>query len=145
MEAVTRAKLRTTRGRGTRKVAVEWVLPTKPRRHGLERLSRTQASVVRWRLVVRFKRILSRLAQPRVLLILGIITIAISATAIYYYTLLSGEIDTRLRRDSFDNSTGIFTAPFKVTVGDRLPLDQLLDYMRAAGYQQKPVVNEELE
>jgi hypothetical protein len=80
MEAATRAKLRTTRGRETGKVAVQWVLPTKPRRQGSEQLSRARTSVERWRLVVRFKRILSRQAQTRVLLLLGIITIAISAT-----------------------------------------------------------------
>jgi penicillin-binding protein 1B len=89
------------------------------------------------RVVSRLKKFFLRLAQPRVLFVLGVFTIAFAVITVQYYSALAGEIDARLAGNSFDNSVGIFSSPFKVSVGDHLPIDELAAYLHASGYQQK--------
>jgi penicillin-binding protein 1B len=78
------------------------------------------------------------LTRPRVVFILGVMLIGLSALSVHYYTVLSSEIDARLRGNFFDGSVGIFTAPLKVSIGDRLSSEEVKSYLNAAGYQQKP-------
>ena len=75
------------------------------------------------------------LAKPRTLIILSVLAGALLAGAIYYYNKLASEIDARLQSSSLDNSVGIFTAPLKLSIGDRLPIGELTDYLRSVGYQ----------
>jgi penicillin-binding protein 1B len=88
------------------------------------------------RLPARLKSFANAVAQPGVLLVLGLIAISFSVMLIYYYSKFASEIDARLQ-GSLDNSVGILTAPIKVAVGDRLPINDLIDYLRRAGYQQR--------
>jgi penicillin-binding protein 1B len=83
------------------------------------------------------KRLGRWFAQPKVALPIAVITVAIIAVGAYYYTRLASEIDQRLRGGFFDNSVGIFSSPFKVSVGDRLTMSELAGYLRAAGYQER--------
>src|SRR5882724_7588793 len=83
-----------------------------------------------------------RCAQPRVLLFLAVFVAAFSFVTVYYYIKLAAEIDARLQGSSLDNSVAIVTAPFKLSIGDHLPIDELTDYLRAVGYQQRPVGEE---
>jgi penicillin-binding protein 1B len=85
----------------------------------------------------RSRKFFSRLVQPRVLFVLGVLAMAFAMVTIHYYSAFAAEIDARLAGNSFDNSVGIFSSPFKVAVGDRLPIDELAAYLHAAGYQQK--------
>lgn len=85
----------------------------------------------------RLRRFFSRLAQPRVLFVLGVLVMALAVVTIHYYSAFAAEIDARLAGNSFDNSVGIFSSPFKVSVGDRLSIDELTAYLHASGYQQK--------
>ena len=78
------------------------------------------------------------LAKPRTLIILVVLTGAVFAGAIYFYYTLAAEIDARLKTSSLDNSVGIFTAPFKLSIGDHLPIAEMTDYLRTVGYQQGP-------
>ena len=75
------------------------------------------------------------LAKPRTLIILSVLAITLLVGAIYYYNKLASEIDARLQSTSLDNSVGIFTAPFKLSIGDRLPIGELTEYLRTVGYQ----------
>jgi len=95
------------------------------------------------RLPARVRSFGTWLTQPKVLLVLAIITTTLSVPVIYYYNKFANEIDARLNSSSLDNSVGIFTAPFKVSVGDRLPINDLSDYLRTAGYQQRAANTEE--
>ncbi|HLF82699.1 MAG TPA: PBP1A family penicillin-binding protein [Blastocatellia bacterium] len=69
------------------------------------------------------------------LLVLAVIATTFGVAVIYYYNKFAGEIDARLNSSSLDDSVGIFTAPFKVSVGDRLPINDLSEYLRTTGYQ----------
>ncbi|HKP87023.1 MAG TPA: PBP1A family penicillin-binding protein [Blastocatellia bacterium] len=89
------------------------------------------------------KRAASRVFQPRVLMVLGAITIVAAVVAINYYNALAREIDARLERPSFDNCIQILSSPLKISVGDRVPPGELTSYLRGAGYQQKPSLSED--
>jgi len=88
--------------------------------------------------LVRTVRLLTR---PRVLIAVGLLVLAAVSATIYIYKTLSAEIDARLRTGSLDNSTQIYGAPLRVAVGDRLPLNDLVGYLRGAGYEQKASVD----
>jgi penicillin-binding protein 1B len=90
---------------------------------------------------VRVKRAIRWMAQPRVILPVAVVVVALFATGAYYYTRLAAEIDQRLRGGFFDDSVGIFSSPFKVAVGDRLSIDEIVSYLQAAGYQQRESVS----
>ena len=77
------------------------------------------------------------LMQPRVALVLAILAGGSLGLTTYYYNALASEIDARLQSSSLDNSVGIFSSPFEVSAGDRLPIDQLAAYLQTAGYQQR--------
>ena len=81
------------------------------------------------------KRFAAWLKQPRVLVPLAAVMFALIGIIAYYTVQFSREIDARLQAGFFDHSVGIFTAPFKVSVGNRLSLDELASYLDGAGYQ----------
>ncbi len=85
----------------------------------------------------RIKLIGSRLIQPKVMVVFGVIALAFLSLGVYYYNIFSREIDERLEVGFFDNAVGIFSSPFKVSVGDKLPIEELSQYLEAAGYQQR--------
>jgi penicillin-binding protein 1B len=84
------------------------------------------------------------LAKPRTLIILSVLAGVLLVGAIYYYNKLASEIDARLQSSSLDNSVGIFTAPFKLSIGDRLPIGELTDYLRTVGYQPRSAGEENI-
>lgn len=84
------------------------------------------------------------LAKPRTLIILSVLAGALLSGAIYYYNKLASEIDARLQSSSLDNSVGIFTSPFKLSIGDRLPIGELTDYLRTVGYQPRSAGEENI-
>jgi penicillin-binding protein 1B len=76
------------------------------------------------------------LGQPRVLIAQFVLMTAFSVVSLHYYNRFASEIDARLSNNSLDNAVEILTAPFTVSVGDRLPVSDLIDYLHSAGYQQ---------
>src|SRR5438128_494946 len=81
------------------------------------------------------KRLVRWMRQPRVMLPLAGLMLAVVSVVVYYTLQFSQEIDARLQSGFFDRSVGIFTAPFKVSLDSRLSLDQLTSYLEDAGYQ----------
>src|SRR5215813_3455407 len=81
--------------------------------------------------------------KPQIVIALAIILAAFSATVVYYYFTFARQIDERLNKKSLDDAIEIVTAPMKVSLGDRLNIDELTDYLRNAGYQQRTVSAEE--
>lgn len=84
------------------------------------------------------------LAKPRTLIILSVLAGALLVGSIYYYNKLAAEIDARIQSSSLDNSVGIFTAPFKLSIGDQLPIGELTDYLRTVGYQSRSAGEENI-
>jgi penicillin-binding protein 1B len=111
--------------------------------HTLRQLVHDRFAVISTHLPASLKGFGRSLAQPRVLLVLAVLVAASSVVTIYYYDKLAAEIDARLQSSFLDNSVGIFSGPFTVSVGDRLPIDELIDYLHTAGYQQRSAGEEE--
>jgi penicillin-binding protein 1B len=65
-----------------------------------------------------------------VILIAGL-TIALLA---YYWVIFSGRIDNLLRGEVFTRSAGIYAAPKQIRVGQAISEDDLLGYLKRAGY-----------
>jgi penicillin-binding protein 1B len=72
-----------------------------------------------------------------VLVVLAVLATGFSLTLLYYYQKFASEIDARLNISSLDNALEIVTPPFRVSLGNHLPISYLSDYLSAAGYQQR--------
>ena len=72
--------------------------------------------------------------QPYVLLALGALTVGLFAIGLHYYQHFSEEIDSRLKRDSFDNSAQLIGAPVRINRGERFSIEELSSHLEAAGY-----------
>jgi penicillin-binding protein 1B len=68
---------------------------------------------------------------------------AFSVLSLHYYNRFASEIDARLNNNTLDNAVEISTAPFAVSVGDRLPVSDLIDHLHSAGYQQHSSVDKD--
>ena len=96
------------------------------------------------RILTRVRPYATPLASPRMLIVLGVLAGLLLAGAIFYYNKLASEIDARLQSSSLDNSVGIFTAPFKLSIGDHLSNTDLADYLRTVGYQPRSAGEENI-
>jgi penicillin-binding protein 1B len=83
------------------------------------------------------------IVKPQIVIVLSIVLTAFCATVVYYYLTFAHEIDARLNKSSLDDAVEIVSAPLRVSLGNRLPIDELTDYLRAIGYQQRSISAEE--
>ena len=81
--------------------------------------------------------------KPQIVIALAVLLTAFSTTVVYYYFTFAREIDARLNKKSLDDAVEIVSAPINISLGDRLTIDELTDYLRTAGYQQRTVSAEE--
>jgi penicillin-binding protein 1B len=56
---------------------------------------------------------------------------------VYYWTIFSGRIDNLLKGEVFTRSAGIYAAPKQLRVGENLSEDDLIAYLKRAGYVEK--------
>jgi penicillin-binding protein 1B len=56
---------------------------------------------------------------------------------IYYWTIFSRRIDNLLRGEVFTRSAGIYAAPKQLSVGETLSQEELIAYLKRAGYVEK--------
>jgi penicillin-binding protein 1B len=68
------------------------------------------------------------------LVFIGSITFGV---LVYYWTVFSGRIDNLLKGEVFTSSAGIYAAPRLLHVGETISQDELLSYLRSAGYVEK--------
>jgi penicillin-binding protein 1B len=84
-----------------------------------------------------FRRWLRRLTRPVVLVPVGLITAVVLVVGVYYWTIFSQRIDLLLNGEVFTRTAGIYAAPKSLHVGDSISVDELLSYLKAAGYVEK--------
>jgi len=84
-----------------------------------------------------FRSLGRRLTRPRVLIVFASLFAVFLIATLFYYNEFAREIDARLKGNFLDNSLGIYSAPIKLSAGDRLPIEDLISYLRAGGYQQQ--------
>ncbi|HEV8482927.1 MAG TPA: biosynthetic peptidoglycan transglycosylase, partial [Blastocatellia bacterium] len=82
----------------------------------------------------RVRRFAAWWVQPRVLMTLSAVVVCLFVIGFHYYSVFSAEIDSRLKRDVFNNSARIVAAPVTLKIGDQFSVEELSGYLDTAGY-----------
>ena len=83
------------------------------------------------------RRIGSRLLSAPVLIPVGFVTVVVVAVLIYYWTVFSKRIDNLLAGEVFTSSAGIYAAPKQLRAGETISQEELIAYLKRAGYVEK--------
>lgn len=83
------------------------------------------------------RRLFRRLLSAPVLISVGFLTLVALVVLIYYWTIFSRRIDNLLRGEVFTSSAGIYAAPKRLRVGETTSQDDLISYLKRAGYVEK--------
>lgn len=81
-----------------------------------------------------FRRWLKRIFRPPVIIALVFLTTVTVGILGYYWVVFSKRIDQLLNGEVFTRSAGIYAAPKELHVGENLSVDDLLAYLKRAGY-----------
>ncbi len=84
-----------------------------------------------------FRRLLRFLLKPYIA-IPALVIFALCATVlIYYWIVFSSRIDNLLKGEVFTRSAGIYAAPKQIRVGQNISQEDLIGYLRRAGYVER--------
>ena len=83
------------------------------------------------------RRVVRRLLHPLILIPLLLGLIAVFGVFAYYWTIFSGRIDNLLRGDVYTRSAGIYAAPKQLRPGESISPEELVAYLKRAGYVEK--------
>ncbi|HEU4479884.1 MAG TPA: PBP1A family penicillin-binding protein [Pyrinomonadaceae bacterium] len=78
-----------------------------------------------------------RFSKPLLLIPLGLLLVVVLAIFVYYWTIFSGRIDNLLRGEVFTRSAGIYAAPKQLRPGEPISPEELIAYLKRAGYVEK--------
>ncbi|HYY57692.1 MAG TPA: PBP1A family penicillin-binding protein [Pyrinomonadaceae bacterium] len=84
-----------------------------------------------------FRRWMRRIFRPPVIITLVFLTTITLGILGYYWWIFSGRIDRLLNGEVFTRSAGIYAAPKELRVGENITTDQLIAYLKRAGYVEK--------
>ncbi len=83
------------------------------------------------------RRLGRRLLTARVLIPIGFLSLIILVVLVYYWTIFSGRIDNLLSGEVFTRTAGIYAAPKLLSVGESVSQEELITYLRRAGYVER--------
>jgi penicillin-binding protein 1B len=83
------------------------------------------------------RRLGRRFLSAPVLIPLAVITVFVLVVLVYYWTVFSSRIDNLLRGEVFTRSAGIYAAPKQLRAGETLSQEDLIAYLKRAGYVEK--------
>ncbi|MBV9958434.1 MAG: PBP1A family penicillin-binding protein [Acidobacteria bacterium] len=84
-----------------------------------------------------FRRWRRRIFRPWVVITLAFLTTVTIGIFGYYWVVFSERIDRLLNGEVFTRSAGIYAAPKTLHVGESLTIDELISYLKSAGYVEK--------
>jgi penicillin-binding protein 1B len=84
-----------------------------------------------------WRRVARMVFSAPVLIPLGILGLIVVVVLVYYWTVFSGRIDNLLRGEVFTRSAGIYAAPKQIRVGEATSQEELIAYLKRAGYVEK--------
>ncbi|MBD0371620.1 MAG: PBP1A family penicillin-binding protein [Pyrinomonadaceae bacterium] len=84
-----------------------------------------------------FRRWSRRIFRPPVIIALVFLSTVTIGILGYYWWVFSGRIDNLLNGDVFTRSAGIYAAPRELRTGENLSVDDLVAYLKRAGYVEK--------
>ncbi len=83
------------------------------------------------------RRIIRRLLSPPVIIPVVFLSAIVLGVLIYYWTVFSARIDNLLAGEVFTRSAGIYAAPKQLRLNESTSPEQLIDYLKRAGYVEK--------
>ena len=84
-----------------------------------------------------WRRLLWFLTRPYIA-IPAVVVIALCVTVlVYYWIVFSSRIDNLLKGEVFTRSAGIYAAPKQIRAGQSLSTENLIDYLKRAGYVER--------
>ncbi|HLE61762.1 MAG TPA: PBP1A family penicillin-binding protein, partial [Pyrinomonadaceae bacterium] len=84
-----------------------------------------------------WRRFLRRLFSAPIIISLVFIGTIVLGVLIYYWTLFSARIDNLLRGEVFTRTAGIYAAPKQLRAGEAMSAEELMAFLRRAGYVEK--------
>lgn len=84
-----------------------------------------------------WRRIARRLFSAPVIIPLAFVSALGLGVLIYYWTVYSARIDNLLKGEVFTRSAGIYAAPKQLRVGENISQEELIAYLKRAGYVEK--------
>ncbi|MBA3805076.1 MAG: PBP1A family penicillin-binding protein, partial [Acidobacteria bacterium] len=84
-----------------------------------------------------FRRWARRIFRPPVIIALVFLATITIGVLGYYWLVFSGRIDLLLNGEVFTRSAGIYAAPKELRVGENISVDDLIGYLKRAGYVEK--------
>src|SRR6185503_20674592 len=82
-------------------------------------------------------RTVRRLLSPIIVIPVVVIGAIVLGVLIYYWTVFSSRIDNLLAGEVFTRSAGIYAAPKQLRLNESTSPEQLIDYLKRAGYVEK--------
>src|SRR5437868_2005958 len=86
------------------------------------------------RVLLKRKSLWRRIFTPRLIFFFGLLVLALTAVFAYFYVIYSEMIDAKLQGTVFVRSTGIYTAPVKIKIGQTMKKPELIAYLEHIGY-----------
>src|SRR5215831_21369754 len=83
------------------------------------------------------RRLLRFSFRPYIVIPVILIAGLIIAVLAYYWVIFSGRIDNLLRGEVFTRSAGIYAGPKQIRVGQAISEDDLIVYLKRAGYVER--------
>ncbi|HLM03192.1 MAG TPA: PBP1A family penicillin-binding protein, partial [Pyrinomonadaceae bacterium] len=84
-----------------------------------------------------FRRLLHLVFHPMTLSVVLLSTVAVILTATYFWFDYSDRIDVLLRGEVFTRTAGVYSAPKLLKEGETISRDDLIRYLKSAGYIEK--------
>ena len=84
-----------------------------------------------------FRRLLRALFKPYIILPVLVLTAFGVGFLIYYWLIFSARIDHLLKGEVFTRSAGIYAAPKQIRTGEAISQDDLIGYLKRAGYVER--------
>lgn len=84
-----------------------------------------------------WRRFMRRFLSAPVIIPLVFLGTIVLGVLIYYWTVFSGRIDNLLHGEVFTRSAGIYAAPKQLRVGENISEEELIAFLRRAGYVEK--------
>src|SRR5258708_18638743 len=84
-----------------------------------------------------FRRLLRFLRRPFIVIPLVLCMVLVVTVLSYYWIVFSARIDNLLKGDVYTRSAGIYAAPKQIRAGQSISQDDLLAYLKRAGYVER--------
>ena len=84
-----------------------------------------------------FRSLLRFLLRPYIVIPAVLVTAVVISVFVYYWIIFSARIDNLLKGEVFTRSAGIYAAPKQIRAGQNISEDDLVAYLKRAGYVER--------